>query len=56
MITTTQGRHVSRWPTSLRRLGDAMRRHQAVIQIIQWCVVAFYLMLVIVPAFLPLLP
>lgn len=47
---------MSRWLTLLQRLGDAMQRHQAVIQGIQWCVVAFYLMLVIVPAFHPLPP
>ncbi len=55
MITTAQT-VASRWSTSLQRVGDAMRRHQAAIQSIQWCVVAFYLVLVIVPAFHPLPP
>ena len=35
-------------------LGRAMQRRRRLIQAIQWCVVAFYLFLVVVPAFLPL--
>lgn len=31
-------------------------RHQRLIQQLQWCVVAFYLLLVVLPAFLPLPP
>ncbi|MCE5181233.1 MAG: 4Fe-4S binding protein [Betaproteobacteria bacterium] len=38
----------------LQRLGDAMQRHRRFILGIQWAVVAFYLALVTVPAFLPL--
>lgn len=38
----------------LARAGEAMARHKAVIQGIQWTVVAFYLSLVIIPAFQPL--
>lgn len=38
----------------LQRLGDAMRRKRRVIIGIQWAVVAFYLALVVIPAFLPL--
>lgn len=39
---------------ALQRLGDGMRRHASVIRIVQWAMVAFYLALVITPAFLPL--
>jgi polyferredoxin len=38
----------------LQRLGDAMARRRRVIVGIQWAVVAFYLALVTIPAFLPL--
>lgn len=38
------------------RLGHGMREHRGAIQIVQWGVVAFYLLLVAVPAFLPLPP
>ncbi|MEK7815308.1 MAG: 4Fe-4S binding protein [Pseudomonadota bacterium] len=38
----------------LPRLGDAMRRHRGLIQGVQWTVVAFYLMLLVVPALRPL--
>lgn len=38
----------------LQRLGDAMQRHRAIIVGLQWAVVFFYLLLVTVPAFLPL--
>ncbi|WP_248804843.1 4Fe-4S binding protein [Pseudomonas sp. MWU13-2100] len=41
----------NRW---LQRLGDAMRRHAAVIRAAQWVVVAFYAVLLILPAILPL--
>ena len=40
--------------TLLAALGDAMARHRAVIQGIQWLVVLFYFSLLIYPAFLPL--
>jgi len=40
----------------LARLGQAMRRHQRVIQALQWVVVGVYALLVTVPAFLPLPP
>ncbi len=42
--------------TRLARLGDAMRRHRRVIVGIQWCVVLFYLTMLIVPALMPLPP
>lgn len=38
----------------LARVGEAMRRHRRAILGVQWTVVAFYLALVTVPAFLPL--
>jgi polyferredoxin len=38
----------------LQRLGDAMQLHKRYIVGIQWAVVVFYLLLVAVPAFLPL--
>src|SRR5574340_79123 len=41
---------------ALAALGDAMRRHRRLIIGIQWTVVAFYLALVTLPAFLPLPP
>jgi polyferredoxin len=40
----------------LAALGDWLSRHQGTIRVVQWCVVAFYLLLVAVPAFLPLPP
>lgn len=40
----------------LARLGDAMRRHRRAIVILQWAVIAFYAVIVTVPAFLPLPP
>ena len=47
---------VRRRGTLLQSLGDAMQRHRAVIQAIQWTVVVVYFALVIIPAFLPLPP
>ena len=41
---------------ALARLGDAMARHRTAIQTVQWLVVGCYLVLVAVPAFLPLPP
>jgi len=38
----------------LARLGEFMRRHRGLIMGIQWVVLAFYLFLVVTPAFLPL--
>ncbi|MFL6656038.1 MAG: 4Fe-4S binding protein [Sulfurifustis sp.] len=43
----------ARW---LRAFGEAMQRHRRVILCVQWTVVAIYLGLVTVPAFLPLPP
>lgn len=37
-----------------RRIGEALRRHQRAIRWLQWAVVAVYLVLLIVPAVLPL--
>lgn len=45
---------VRRPVSRLQRLGDAMQRHRGIIIGIQWAVVIFYLMLVTIPAFLPL--
>ena len=39
---------------ALARLGDAMQRNRRVILAIQWVIVVFYAVLVVVPAFLPL--
>ena len=39
---------------SLRQIGDWLMRHQRTIRLCQWVVVGIYLMLVAVPAFLPL--
>lgn len=41
-------------PTRVARVGDWLLRHQRAIRAVQWVVVAFYLVLVAVPAFLPL--
>lgn len=38
----------------LQRLGDGMRRHGAIIRNVQWLVVLFYGVLLVVPAFSPL--
>lgn len=38
----------------LQRLGDGMRRHGATIRAVQWVVVLFYAVLLVVPALLPL--
>ena len=43
-------------PSLLATLGDALRRHQRAILALQWAIVAFYAVLVIVPAALPLPP
>ncbi len=40
----------------LARLGDAMRRHARAIRAIQWLVVGFYLVLLVIPAFTSLPP
>jgi polyferredoxin len=40
----------------LARLGTALRTHARAIRIVQWVVVAIYLVLIVVPAFLPLPP
>ncbi|UVL42672.1 4Fe-4S binding protein [Pseudomonas sp. B21-040] len=40
----------SRW---LQRLGDGMRRHAKVIRAVQWLVVVFYAVLLVLPALLP---
>jgi hypothetical protein len=37
----------------LARLGDGMARHRRAILGIQWAVIAFYAVLVVLPAFLP---
>jgi len=41
---------------SLARLGDGMRRHAGLIRALQWAVVLFYAVLLIVPAYLDLPP
>lgn len=45
-----------RFAEGLAAVGDGMRRHRRTIMAIQWIVVAFYSVLVAVPAFLPLPP
>lgn len=40
-----------RW---LQRLGDGMRHHAPVIRAVQWVVVLFYALLLVIPALLPL--
>lgn len=42
--------------TAIYNLGTLMHRHRKVIQSIQWCVVVIYLVLLVIPAFLPLPP
>lgn len=51
----TQGL-AGRGAARLAALGDWMQRHPRPIQTIQWCIVAAYALLVVVPAFLPLPP
>jgi len=43
-------------PSWLATLGERIRTHGRILQVVQWCVVAPYLVLVTVPAFLPLPP
>jgi polyferredoxin len=43
-------------PSRLTALGEWMRTHTRALQIVQWCVVGVYVVLVAVPAFLPLPP
>ncbi|MDI3271564.1 4Fe-4S binding protein [Pseudomonas sp. MDT1-16] len=38
----------------LQRMGDGMRRHARVIRAVQWAVVLFYALLLVIPAVLPL--
>ncbi|WP_307732626.1 4Fe-4S binding protein [Massilia sp. MB5] len=38
----------------LARLGDAMARRRGTILALQWCVIVFYLVLLVVPAFMPI--
>lgn len=51
MNSKIKARPATSW---LKILGDWLLRHQHVIRIIQWMVVIFYLVLIIVPAILPL--
>lgn len=41
-------------PGMLARLGDAMARRRGTILALQWCVIVFYLVLLVVPAFMPI--
>jgi polyferredoxin len=50
LFHTKASRPVSR----LQKIGDAMQRHSRLIIGMQWAIVIFYLLLVTVPAFLPL--
>ncbi|WP_312571973.1 4Fe-4S binding protein [Stutzerimonas balearica] len=43
-------------PPLLARLGDGMRRHASLIRTVQWIVVGFYVVLLVLPAFLSLPP
>lgn len=45
---------ITRWNSALNSLGDAMRRHAALIRRLQWAVVTFYAVLLVTPALLPL--
>ena len=56
MGAMTQTIHFVKRPrkAALARLGDAMQRNRRAILSLQWFVVAFYAILVVVPAFLPL--
>lgn len=45
---------LSRLNPALGRFGDALRRHGRLIRGLQWAVVAFYLLLLVLPALLPL--
>jgi polyferredoxin len=47
---------MSRLNGALRQLGDALRRHGRLIRYLQWLVVGFYAVLLILPALLPLPP
>jgi polyferredoxin len=40
--------------TALRRIGDWLKHHQRAIQLAQWTVVGIYMVLIIVPTFVPL--
>ena len=50
-VQDAAARPLNRW---LTQLGHAMRRHAAVIRYLQWAVVLFYAVLLIIPAFMPL--
>lgn len=39
---------------ALQRWGDALRRHRRSVAAVQWTIVAFYTVLVVVPALLPM--
>lgn len=43
-------------PGWLARVGQAMQAHRRAILAVQWCVVAAYLLLLVIPAFMPLPP
>lgn len=43
-------------PTVLARIGSAMARHRRVILAIQWIVVVLYVLLLVLPAFMPIPP
>lgn len=55
MEATTQTIHFMPRPRKgvLARLGDAMQRNRRAILTIQWVIVVFYMVLVVLPAFLP---
>ena len=48
--------HTARPLSRLQKLGLFLRRHRTPIIVMQWAIVAFYAVLVVVPAFLPLPP
>lgn len=50
-VQDAAARPLNRW---LSQLGHAMRRHATVIRYLQWAVVLFYAVLLIIPAFMPL--
>ncbi|MEW9899631.1 4Fe-4S binding protein [Chitinivorax sp. PXF-14] len=54
MTDCTLDRPASPTTARLAALGNWMRDHQRALRLTQWCVVVFYLVLVALPAFLPL--
>jgi len=56
VIATPPVRRGLPFSKAVAAFGRALARHRRIIVCIQWCVIVFYLALVIIPAFLPLPP